>query len=168
MDDIKIILKPIGIIHTPFKEIKDIPIQGSFSEHHGEVEIFPEYVDGLKDVEGFSHLYFIYNFHKSDVVKLQGKPYLDDIIHGIFAIRAPHRPNHIGLTIVKLLSIDKNHLNIAGVDMLDGTPLIDIKPYNPYFDAPADTKIGWMGKCFKNGKIQRSVTVRDEKHWLNE
>ena len=69
---------------------------------------------------------------------------------------------------MKLLSIDKNHLNIAGVDMLDGTPLIDIKPYNPYFDAPADTKIGWMTKCFKDGKVQRSVTVRDEKHWLNE
>ncbi len=168
MEDIKIILKPIGIIHTPFKEIKDIPIQGSFSEYNGDIEIFPEYRDGLKDVDGFSHLYLIYNFHKCTAERLQGKPYLDDMIHGIFAIRSPHRPNHIGLTIVSLLSVENSHLKIAGVDMLDGTPLIDIKPYNPYFDAPSDARIGWMEKCFKDGKVQRSATVRDEKHWLNE
>ncbi len=136
---------PIGIIHSPFKEPKGVPIQPSASRGvEGYVEIFPEFVPGLKDLEGFSHIILLYHFHLSKPFSLLVKPYLDDKHHGVFATRAPARPNPIGLSIVQLLSIEKNILHIRDVDIVDGTPLLDIKPYVPQFDHRDNVRIGWL------------------------
>ncbi len=136
---------PIGIIHSPFKEPKGVPIQPSASkEVEGYVEIFPEFVPGLKDLEGFSHIILLYHFHLSKPFSLLVKPYLDDKHHGVFATRAPARPNPIGLSIVQLLSIEENILHIRDVDIVDGTPLLDIKPYVPQFDERENVRIGWL------------------------
>jgi len=151
-------LKPIGIIHTPYKKDGDVPYQAYKSEDVGEIEVFKEYEEGLKDIEGFSHLIILYEFHKSikrSVKKehylnsfgLLVKPYLDDTPHGLFATRSPNRPNPIGLTIVKLLKREGNTLKVKYVDMLDGTPLLDIKPYVPRFDQPRkNVRFGWLEK----------------------
>jgi tRNA-Thr(GGU) m(6)t(6)A37 methyltransferase TsaA len=137
---------PIGTIRTPFQERQGMPIQGAlFPENRGTVEIDQEYAEGLKDIEGFSHLILLYSFHKSNGYDLVARPFLDDQIHGIFTIRGPRRPNPIGMTVVRLIKREKNILHIAGVDMIDGTPLLDIKPYFPDVDAHPDAKTGWMG-----------------------
>ena len=151
-------LRPIGIIHTPYKEPKGIPIQGKFKKGiTGRVEVFPEYQSGLKDVEGFSHLILIYYFDRAKEENLIGKPFLEDEPHGIFAIRGPKRPNHIGFSIVKLEKIKNNLITFSEVDILDGTPLLDIKPYVSHFDSRENVKNGWLDKHFKDGKIpQRS------------
>ena len=147
-------LKPIGIIHTPYKESKGMPIQGKFEkEITGTIEIFTEYEKGLKDIEGFSHLILVYYFHKAKEEKLRGKPFLEDEEHGIFAIRSPHRPNHIGFSIVKIKKREGNVITFSEVDILDGTPLLDIKPYVSHFDSRESVKNGWLEKHFKNGKI---------------
>jgi tRNA-Thr(GGU) m(6)t(6)A37 methyltransferase TsaA len=140
----EIVLTPIGLIHSPYKKREEIPCQGYRAETKGTVEVFPQYAEGLKDVEGFSHLFLVYYFHKSERTTLVSKPFLDDKPKGIFAIRSPHRPNHLGLTIVKLLSIEKDKLIVANIDCLDGTPLLDIKPYVPQFDQKENVKIGWL------------------------
>lgn len=140
----EIVLRPIGVIHSPYKKKEDIPCQGCRSKETGTVEVFPEYAEGLKDVEGFSHLILVFYFHKADRAKLVAKPFLDDRPKGIFAIRGPSRPNHIGLTVVELLGIEENRLNVANMDCFDGTPLLDIKPYIPQFDEKTDVKIGWL------------------------
>jgi len=128
----KIIFKPIGIIHTPFSEPVGIPIQGALrTDLEGEVEIFPEFQDGLKDVDGFSHLILIYYFDKVNSFSLVSKPFLDETPRGVFSIRGPRRPNPIGMTVVQLLSVQQKRLRVAGIDMVDGTPLLDIKPYFP-------------------------------------
>jgi len=148
-------LKPIGIIHTPYRKDGDAPHQAHKSKDVGEIEVFKEYKEGLKDVEGFSHLIILYEFHKStkrSVKKehymqsrgLLVKPYLDNIPRGVFATRSPNRPNPIGLTVVELLDRKGNILKVRGIDMLDGTPLLDIKPYVPKFDHRASVKIGWL------------------------
>jgi len=148
-------LKPIGIIHTPYKKDGEAPHQAYKSKEVGEIEVFKEYEGGLKDVEGFSHLIILYMFHKSvkrSVKKehylnsfgLLVKPYLDDTPRGLFATRSPNRPNPIGLTIVELLERTGNILKVRGIDMLDGTPLLDIKPYVPKFDQKNNVKIGWL------------------------
>ena len=148
-------LKHIGIIHTPYKKDGDAPYQAYKSKDVGEIEVFKEYKRGLKDIEGFSHLIVLYEFHKpvkrsmkkEHYLESQGllvKPYLDDVPHGVFATRSPNRPNSIGLTIVELLKRKGNILRIKGVDMLDGTPLLDIKPYVPKFDQKDKVKIGWL------------------------
>ncbi len=125
----EIMLKPIGIIHTPYRDPKGMPIQGTFKKRvKGRIELFRRYQEGLKDIEGFSHLILIYYFHRSREENLIGKPFLEDKEHGIFAIRNPHRPNHIGFSIVKLEKVQDNNLIFSEVDMLDGTPLLDIKP----------------------------------------
>lgn len=146
----EIILKPIGIIHTPFKSLKGIPIQSSLSESNGTIEIFPEYQAGLKDLNGFSHIYCLYYF---DMVKLPvpliSKPFLDDEPRGIFAIRTPFRPNPLGLSILEILRIKKNIIYVKNVDILDNTPLLDIKPYLSEFDNIKSNKIGWL-----KGKIK--------------
>jgi tRNA-Thr(GGU) m(6)t(6)A37 methyltransferase TsaA len=166
----EIILKPIGIIHTPFKSIDDhVPIQGALSpDTEGKVVVFPEYAGGLKDLDGFSHIFLIYYFHKSKAVKLRARPYMEQTVRGMFSIRSPHRPNHIGLTVVQLLSVDNNMLQVKGLDMIDNTPLIDIKPYNPYFDAPSNVRIGWMESHFDDEKRKKNITVKSEKEWLHE
>jgi tRNA-Thr(GGU) m(6)t(6)A37 methyltransferase TsaA len=150
----KIELKPIGIIHSPYKESKDIPIQGCFkNDVKAYLELKNEYVKGLRDLEGFSHCFLVYFFHKSNIEKLEGRPYLEDKKHGIFAIRSPHRPNHIGISIVKIQQIQGNKLYFTQVDMIDGTPLLDIKPFVKYFDSRKNVKSGWIDKHFKDGKI---------------
>jgi len=138
------LLKAIGVIHSPFTDKTQVPIQASRSEAKGGVEIFPEYVDGLNDLEGFSHIFLLYIFHKSSGYTLLVKPFLDDQMRGLFATRYPSRPNPIGLSIVRLVRREGNMLKIEGIDVLDGTPLVDIKPYIPEFDERTDTRTGWL------------------------
>jgi len=145
----KLELKPIGVIHSPYKTKEGMPIQPPFSKETGEVEVFNEYEAGLKDLEGFSHIIILYWFHKSGDYKLHVKPYLDDKLRGLFATRAPWRPNPIGLSIVKLMEIRGNILKVEGIDVLDETPLLDIKPYVPEFDHGENVRIGWL-----EGKIR--------------
>jgi tRNA-Thr(GGU) m(6)t(6)A37 methyltransferase TsaA len=138
-------VKPIGIIHTPFREPADAPIQGSFEpDREGTVEVFNRYADGLADVDGFSHLILLYMFHNAKPTALLVKPFLVDELKGVFATRSPRRPNGIGLTIVRLLGREGNVLRVTGVDMLEGTPLIDIKPYVPDFDHRTEIRCGWL------------------------
>lgn len=150
--------RPIGTIHTPFKALEGIPIQGALQlQTRGWVEVFPHFAPGLKDVEGFSHLILLYVFHRSRGFSLVTKPFLEEIPRGLFSIRAPKRPNPIGLTIVRLLSRDGARLDIGGVDMLDGTPLLDIKPYVSAIDAHTNTREGWLsGKMRVDGRKKLS------------
>jgi len=141
----QITLEPIGIIHSPYQKKEDIPIQGAFKpEGVGAIEVFEKYAEGLTDVEGFSHLLIIYFFHKSKDFSLLAKPFLEDKLHGIFAIRSPHRPNHLGVSVVRLLERNGNMLKVGEIDVFDGTPLLDIKPYVPKFDERKNVKIGWL------------------------
>lgn len=150
----EIVVKSVGIIHTPYKKPKGIPIQGKFEEGaFGTVEVFPEYRKGLKDVEGFSHVYLIYHFDRAKEEKLIGKPFLEDDSHGIFAIRGPNRPNRIGISIVKVEKVEGNIITFSEVDILDGTPLLDIKPYVSHFDSRENVRNGWIDKHFEKGNI---------------
>jgi tRNA (adenine37-N6)-methyltransferase len=143
-------IKPIGVIWTPFKRKEGIPIQGSLSpKAKGVVVLKKEHARGLLHIEGFSHLILVYAFHKSAGFDLQSKTFLDGEKHGVFATRAPRRPNPIGLTTVKLDKAIGNRLYVSGVDMLDGTPLLDIKPHIPQFDAPKKARIGWLKSRIK-------------------
>jgi tRNA-Thr(GGU) m(6)t(6)A37 methyltransferase TsaA len=137
------IMHPIGVIHSPFTEKDQTPIQASRSRATGLVEVHPEFADGLKDIEEISHIYLLYAFHQSTGYTLQVKPFLDDREHGLFATRYPRRPNPLGISIVRLLSRQGNALTVEGIDVLDGTPLLDIKPYVPDFDHRADVRAGW-------------------------
>ncbi|MFH0926336.1 MAG: tRNA (N6-threonylcarbamoyladenosine(37)-N6)-methyltransferase TrmO [bacterium] len=135
---------PIGIIHSPYKTKEDAPIQGKFNpDIKGEIEIFSEYQEGLKDIETFSHLILLYHFNKAGEVKLTRLPFLDDKPHGIFASRHPCRPNGLGLTVVRLFKHSQNILEIRGIDVLDETPLLDIKPYVLRFDCFPEASEGW-------------------------
>ena len=135
----------IGIIHSPFKDIKGMPIQPPGAAGiRGTVELLPEFAEGLKDLDGFSHIILIYHFHQVRESNLTVVPFLDPKPHGVFATRAPKRPNPIGLSVVRLLSIDRNTLHIENVDILDGTPLLDIKPYVPEFDDHPAARVGWL------------------------
>lgn len=139
----KIIMQPIGVIHSPFKGKGQTPIQASRSQATGAVEIDSKFLDGLQDLEGFSHIFLLYAFHCSSGYSLRVKPFLDHKEHGLFATRYPCRPNPIGISLVRLLSRKENILTIEGVDVLDNTPLLDIKPYVPDFDVRTDVRIGW-------------------------
>ena len=141
-----IIINPIGIIRTPHKDVKNMPIQPIAAEGvKGYIELFPEYEPGLLDVEGFSHLTLLYHFHKIKGYELLVKPFLDNTKeHGIFSCKAPKRPNAIGTSTVKLVSVEKNIIHIEQVDMLDGTPLIDIKPFFPKYDNRIGACAGWL------------------------
>ena len=136
-------MKPIGVIHSPFTEASKTPIQPSRSHAAGQVEVYPEFGEGLQDIEGLSHLILLYVFHLSTGYALRVKPFLDNQLRGLFATRYPARPNRIGLSIVQLRARRANVLDIEGVDVLDGTPLLDIKPYVPEFDAKTDVRAGW-------------------------
>jgi tRNA (adenine37-N6)-methyltransferase len=137
-------MEPIGVIHTQFKTKEQCPIQPGFASGTiGRVEVFKEYEQGLKDIEGFSHLFLIYLFDRGGKIELVRPTFLDDEPHGIYASRHPARPNGIGLSVVRLVQRDGNILMIEGADMLDGTPLLDIKPYIPKFDAISDASEGW-------------------------
>ena len=145
MTDIK--YSPIGVIHSPFKKPKGTPIQPAGAEGiNGSVEVFPRYAEGLKDLEGFSHIILIYHFHLSGEFTLTAKPYMDTESHGVFAMRGPSRPNSIGISVVRLVKVEGNILLVKDVDILDGTPLLDIKPYVPEFDTRDVESIGWLEK----------------------
>lgn len=149
--------KPIGIIHSPFKELKGMPIQPVGAQGiSGTIELQSEYENGLKDLEGFSHIILIYHFHLSEGYSLQIRPFLDDTPRGIFAIRAPRRPNPIGISVVRLDKIEGTTLYISNVDIVDGTPLLDIKPYVPHFDGVENVRIGWLAKRAKRATDKRS------------
>jgi len=152
-------MHPIGTIHSPYKENSEIPIQGRFNDDvEARVELKKEYVRGLKDLDTFSHCILIYFFHKSNTVTIQGKPFIEDEKHGVFAIRSPHRPNHIGFSVVKIKKIHENKLYFTQVDIINGTPLLDIKPYVKYFDCREDVISGWLDKHFGDGKIPAGMT----------
>ncbi|MBI9036835.1 MAG: tRNA (N6-threonylcarbamoyladenosine(37)-N6)-methyltransferase TrmO [Bacteroidales bacterium] len=155
-----IIIKPIGIIHTPYKTPKDIPIQGIFKNNiEGFLSLNEKYCEGLKDLEAYSHAILIYHFDRSQKEDLISKPFLENEEHGIFAIRSPHRPNHIGLSIVKIKKIIENKVYFTEVDMLDKTPLIDIKPFVKQFDNRENVVSGWVDKHFTNGNIPDRVIL---------
>ncbi|OYT33167.1 tRNA (N6-threonylcarbamoyladenosine(37)-N6)-methyltransferase TrmO [Archaeoglobales archaeon ex4484_92] len=139
--------RAIGVIRTPFKEPYGTPIQPSAALGiEGEVIIYPEFSEGLRDLDGFSHIILLYHCHLCKSYKLLVRPFLDRDIHGVFATRAPCRPNPIGLSVVRLLEIKGNKLRISDVDIIDGTPLLDIKPYVPEFDERRVEKLGWLEK----------------------
>ena len=141
----EITLKPIGIIYTQFKEPAGMPIQSSAAEGiRGRIELEEQYVPGLADLDGFSHIYLLYHLHLSESYSLRVIPFLDNRERGVFATRAPRRPNPIGLSVVKLNSISANILEIENVDIVDGTPLLDIKPYIPEMESTDQYRIGWL------------------------
>jgi len=137
-------IRPIGTIRTPFKQATGTPIQSSVANGaEGTIELLAEFEPGLKDLEGFDRIWLIYQFDRASEPQLIVRPYLDPAERGIFATRSPARPNKIGMSPVRLLGIQGNRLHIADVDMLDGTPLLDIKPYVPAFDHFPITRVGW-------------------------
>jgi len=161
MEDI--IYKPIGVIYSPFKKPEGTPIQSSAGKDiKGTVEIFPEYVKGLQDIKGFSHIILIYHFHLVKKPLLLAKPFMDDKQHGIFAIRGPSRPNPVGFSIVRLTHVKNNILYVKDLDILDGTPLLDIKPYVTEFDQRKKIKIGWMRQ-----NINKLSNVKDDGRFIN-
>jgi len=150
--------KPIGIIHTTFKETTGTPIQPKAGKGiKGTVEVHREFAEGLADLDGFSHVILICHFHLAHDYKIKVIPYMDDQKRGIFATRAPSRPNPIGISVVQLDKIEDNILHIQNVDIIDGTPLLDIKPYIPEFETDEDIKIGWLEK-----RVHKLATTKDD------
>jgi tRNA-Thr(GGU) m(6)t(6)A37 methyltransferase TsaA len=141
-------LKPIGVIHSPFK-IKEDAIKGKGKDTIGEIEVFEEFVDGLKDIDGFSHIIIVWLFHESEGYSLQVKPLHYEGLKGVFATRHPNRPNPLGVTVVELLEREDRILKVKGIDTIDGTPLLDIKPYTR-LDRKEKAKFGWLGDEEKN------------------
>lgn len=152
----KINYRPIGIIHTPFKSRSGTPIQSIGGRGvKAEIEIFPEFSEGLADLNEFSHIILLYHFHLSTSYKLKVKPYLDHSVHGVFATRAPARPNPIGISIVHLLRIEHQRLYVEDIDIIDRTPLLDIKPFVPEFDLREAESIGWLENKSGKAEIQK-------------
>jgi tRNA-Thr(GGU) m(6)t(6)A37 methyltransferase TsaA len=140
-----IVLEPIGIIHTPHREQAGTPIQPAFAQGvRGSVTIFARYVEALADLDGFERIWLLYHLDRAPVWKSKVVPYLDTVERGLFATRSPPRPNPIGMSAVRLLAVDGDELRIEDVDILDGTPLLDIKPYVPQFDAYSGARAGWF------------------------
>jgi tRNA-Thr(GGU) m(6)t(6)A37 methyltransferase TsaA len=160
-------LKPIGIIHSPFQQATGTPIQPRFSDGaEGSVEIFSEFIPGLKDLAGFDRIWLLYWFHWARFEKcgLVVTPYLDDTPRGVFATRAPARPNPIGLSAVRLLEVRGNTLSIRDVDILEGTPLLDIKPYFPQFDCFKVARSGWLqGSALRRAKADDRFEAKKAK-----
>lgn len=154
----QIMLKPIGIIRTPYKIHKGMPIQGKFKPGvKGKAVLFLKYAKGLKDLKGFSHAIFLWYVHKSKEERLLTKPFMEDVIHGVFATRNPHRPNHIGFSIVKIEDVKENIVIFSEVDMLDKTPLLDIKPYMGRVDLRRNVKTGWAQKHLQKGIMPKQA-----------
>ncbi len=145
-------LRPIGIVHSPYKNRTKAPYQGHRRERISLIEVLEEFEEGLQDIEGFSHIVVIYWFHKCRGYHLLVKTPWDDIPHGLFSTRSPHRPCPLGLTVVKLGARSKNILKVKGLDAIDGTPLLDIKPYVPAVDRRPTAKSGWLKGKGKPGK----------------
>lgn len=146
-------LKPVGMIHSPFKKKEDIESKKyadpkGFDSIQGELEIFKEYEAGLKDTEGFSHLIVLFAFHESEGYTLHTKPLLEDTLRGVFSTRSPHRPNSLGLTVVKVVERKGNIVKVSGIDMIEGTPILDIKPYTSR-DQKSPIKLGWLENRMK-------------------
>ena len=140
-----IVFKAIGVVRTPFKERKKLPRQAALARHvEAVVELDPEYVDGLSDLEGFSHIILLTHLHRSEGFSLRVTPPVDTELRGLFATRSPRRPNSIGFSVVRLENIEGNRLHIWGADMVDGTPLLDIKPYIPRTDSWSEASLGWL------------------------
>lgn len=153
--------RPIGIIHSPFKKTEGMPIQPAGAQGiAATVELEPEYADGLKDLEGFSHIFLIYHFHLSQGYSLTVKPFLDTSLRGLFATRAPKRPNAIGISVVRLVEIKGCTLHIEDVDIVEGTPLLDIKPYVPEFDGREAERIGWL-----TGKVDKTTAMEADERF---
>ena len=145
MSEPVITYRAIGVIRSEYRTAQETPIQPAYAKgSRGRAEIFTEFAEGLRDLEGFSHVYLIYHFHQAEITKLMVKPFLQDIKRGVFATRAPCRPNAIGLSVVELVRRDNNVLYLDGVDILDGTPLLDIKPYTSKFDYVRTSRNGWQ------------------------
>lgn len=154
-----IIYRPIGIIHSPFNTLEEMPIQPTSDiSRSGTVEIYPQFKDGLKDLEGFSHIYLLYHFHKIRQSNLIVTPFLDKEPRGIFATRAPSRPNPIGLSLVELIRLENNFIYVERLDVLNETPLLDVKPYVPDFEYKHNVRIGWLEQVKGQVKTRKSDT----------
>jgi tRNA-Thr(GGU) m(6)t(6)A37 methyltransferase TsaA len=154
----EVVYKPIGVVYSPFKAPQDVPIQSVAAEGvTGIVEVAREYVEGLRDVDGFSHLILVYHCHLAQDYSLLVRPFLDERLHGVFSTRAPSRPNPVGVSVVRLTRMEKNMLHIQDVDIIDGTPLLDIKPFVPEFDQRKAERIGWLTK-----KVDKMHSSRDD------
>jgi tRNA-Thr(GGU) m(6)t(6)A37 methyltransferase TsaA len=157
MDQDSITFKPIGVIHSPFQTQEGMPIQPtSQASQPGVVEIYPQYVEGIKDLDGFSHIYLIYHLHQAAAYKLNVIPFLDTQPRGLFATRAPCRPNPIGLSLVQLARIEGSLLHITRLDILDQTPLLDIKPYIPEFEPDEEMSVGWVEQAKGQVRTRKS------------
>ncbi|NJB68125.1 tRNA-Thr(GGU) m(6)t(6)A37 methyltransferase TsaA [Desulfobaculum xiamenense] len=155
---------PIGTIRSPFRELAGMPIQPTGAQDAiGYIDIDPKYAKGLHDLDGFSHIILLYAFHASHGFSLTVTPFMDDTPRGLFATRAPKRPNPIGFSVVELLAVSGTRLDIRGVDILDGTPLLDVKPFVPRFDAPDATRIGWL-----EGRDGQSETRRADDRFIEK
>jgi len=155
----KVEFNPIGVVHSPFKDLEGMPIQPIGAKGiKGEIDLLDEYAEGLADLDGFSHIILIYHLHLSRGHKMKVKPFLDNKKKGVFATRAPKRPNPIGMSVVRLLNVEGNKLEIENVDIVDGTPLLDIKPYIPHFDKceGENVRIGWFEEKHEDAKSKRS------------
>jgi len=149
------LVEPIGIIQTPYTSLEQMPIQPKGAKDViSFLTIKREYAQGLKDLEGFSHIYLIYHFHQTKRSCLEVIPFMDTVNRGVFSTRSPLRPSHIGMSITELVSIHDNIVTIRGIDVLDGTPLLDIKPYIPQFDSVNQVRTGWMNK--KESEVQET------------
>ncbi len=156
--------QPIGEIHSPFKKPKGTPIQPSAAKGtKGEVVLLLKLNKGLKDIEGFSHLILLYHFHRAGKYSLTARLFMEDKFHGIFSIRAPSRPNPIGLSVVKLIRVNNNILYIEDVDIIDKTPLLDIKPYVPAFGLREEASSGWLEK-----NIEKLPQQKDDGRFVNQ
>lgn len=153
----KITYKPIGIIYSPFKSIEGVPIQPAGANGiKGEVKVFKKYLNGLMNLDGFSHIILVYHFHLSDGYSLKVIPFLKDKEQGVFATRAPKRPNQIGISVVKIEKIQGNIIYITNVDIVNGTPLLDIKPYASFFENVKNEKNGWLSGNINNANKIKS------------
>lgn len=153
----EIVFNPIGILHSPFKKPEEMPIQPTGAAGvNGTIEVCEDFRAELKDLDGFSHIILLYQFHRSHGFKLHVVPFLDSRPRGVFATRAPKRPNPIGLSVVQLDRVEGGKLHIRNVDIPDGTPLLDIKPYVPEFDSPTAVRTGWLEKVGKSVACRKS------------
>jgi tRNA (adenine37-N6)-methyltransferase len=144
---VEIVYRQIGVIHSPWQEVEGMPIQPTGAAGvTGRVEVNADFAEGLKDLDGFSHIILLYHFHRVKSPQLTVIPFMDKVPRGVFSTRAPKRPNPIGLSIVRLVRVEGNVLHVEGIDVLDGTPLLDVKPYVPDFDQRSDACTGWLSK----------------------
>ena len=154
-------LRPIGYLETPFNDIADMPIQPSvLADTRGKAVLDEKFMPGLKDLDGFSHIILLFLLHKISDYQLEVVPFMDTLPHGIFATRSPKRPNRIGMSIVRVESVAGNIVQFKGVDMLNGSPLLDIKPYYSYFDQQTQVRNGWL-----EGKTLRPENLRSDKRF---